>query len=72
MQGHSIRIGSTLEYLLCGLPFEVMKAKGRWNSDPFHQYLRNHAKVPAPYTQAAPPNIQDEFTRGSIRSLKCE
>jgi len=28
LQGHGIRIGSTLEYLLCGMPFDVMKVKG--------------------------------------------
>lgn len=28
LQGHGIRIGSTLEYLLQGMPFDVMKAKG--------------------------------------------
>lgn len=39
LPGHSIRIGSTLEYLLRGLPFDVMKVKGRWNSDAFHQYI---------------------------------
>lgn len=26
--GHSIRIGSTLKYLLCGLPFDIVKVKG--------------------------------------------
>ncbi|KIJ90262.1 hypothetical protein K443DRAFT_116846, partial [Laccaria amethystina LaAM-08-1] len=31
-QGHGIRIGATLEYLLRGTPFEVMKVKGRWAS----------------------------------------
>jgi len=25
LQGHGIRIGATLEYLLCGMPFDVMK-----------------------------------------------
>jgi len=28
LQGHGIRIGSTLEYLLRGIPFNVMKVKG--------------------------------------------
>ncbi|KAG6328261.1 hypothetical protein ID866_10828 [Astraeus odoratus] len=32
VQGHGIRIGATLEYLLWGVPFEVMKVKGRWAS----------------------------------------
>jgi len=28
LQGHSIRIGSTLKYLLCSMPFNIMKVKG--------------------------------------------
>ena len=53
-QGHGIRIGSTLEYLLRGTPFEVMKVKGRWASDAFHVYLTKHAQILAPYMQAHP------------------
>ncbi|KAJ7156786.1 hypothetical protein C8R46DRAFT_909818 [Mycena filopes] len=51
---HGIRIGSTLEYLLRGIPFDVMKAKGRWASDAFTIYLRRHAEIMAPYMQAEP------------------
>ena len=39
LQGHSIRIGATLEYLLRGLPFDALKVKGRWASDAFTIYL---------------------------------
>jgi hypothetical protein len=53
-QGHGIRIGSTLEYLLRGVPFEVMKTKGRWASDAFLIYLTKHAQILAPYMQACP------------------
>jgi len=70
LHGHSIRIGSTLEYLLRGTPFEVMKVKGRWNSDAFHKYLRDHAKILAPYMQAAPPEIHDQFIRVAIPSAR--
>jgi hypothetical protein len=35
LQGRGIRIGSTLEYLLRGVPFEVVKVKGRWAGDSF-------------------------------------
>ena len=70
MPGHSIRIGSTLEYLLRGLPFDVMKTKGRWNSDAFHQYLRDHAKVLAPYMQAAPPDLHDQFVHIAVPSAR--
>jgi hypothetical protein len=51
---HGIRIGSTLEYLLRGIPIDVMKAKGRWASDAFTVYLRRHAQIMAPYMQAEP------------------
>ena len=56
--GHGIRVGSTLEYLLRGVPFPVVKAKGRWQSDAFKGYLRNHAQVMAPYMQAAPGTFE--------------
>lgn len=39
LQGHGIRVGATLEYLLRGIPFDVMKTKGRWASDAFQLYL---------------------------------
>jgi len=61
-QGHGIRIGSTLEYLLRGTPFDVMKVKGRWASDAFQVYLTKHAQILAPYMQAA-PEIQTNFIR---------
>lgn len=62
LQGHGIRIGSTLEYLLRGVPFEVMKVKGRWASDAFQTYLRKHAQILAPYMQARSHQHQ-EFVR---------
>jgi hypothetical protein len=51
---HGIRIGSTLEYLLRGIPLDVVKARGRWASDAFSIYLRHHAQIMAPYMQAEP------------------
>ena len=66
IKGHSIRIGATLEYLLRGLPFDVMKVKGRWNSNACHKYLCNHAKVMAPYMQTAPPNVHDQFIHVAV------
>lgn len=54
LQGHGIRIGSTLEYLLCGIPLETMKVIGRWASDAFTLYLRKHAQILVPYLQASP------------------
>lgn len=54
LQGHSFRIGGTLEYLLRGLPFEVVKQKGCWTSNAFALYLRCHAEVMVPYMQDKP------------------
>jgi hypothetical protein len=39
LQGHSIRIGSTLEYLLWGVPFDMIKVQGHWAGDSFRLYL---------------------------------
>jgi hypothetical protein len=49
---HGIRVGATLEYLLRGIPFNVVKAKGRWQSKAFQGYLRKHTQIMAPYMQA--------------------
>jgi hypothetical protein len=54
LQGHGIRIGSTLFYLLLGLPIEAMKVMGRWSSDAFLRYLRKHAQILTPLIQANP------------------
>ncbi|KZP10956.1 hypothetical protein FIBSPDRAFT_757416 [Athelia psychrophila] len=61
MQGHSLQIGATLEYLLRGLSFETVKAIGCWSSDAFILYLRQHAVILAPYLQGTP--IFSEFNR---------
>lgn len=60
--GHGIRIGSTLEYLLRGVPFDVMKSKGQWASNAFTLYLRRHAQIMAPYMQAV-PMVHDRILR---------
>lgn len=69
LQGHGIRIGSTLEYLLRGVPFEVMKVQGRWASDAFLLYLRKHGQILAPYLQAVPALHQEliHFTMPPVR-----
>jgi hypothetical protein len=66
-QGHGIRIGATLEYMLRGLSFEAMKAKGRWLSDAFHIYLTQHAQILAPYIQSH-PRLHESFLRHTIPS----
>ena len=68
LQGHRIRIGSTLEYLLRGVPFDVMKAKGHWAGDSFQLYLRKHAVVIAPYIQATP--LHEGFVRYTMPPVR--
>ncbi|PSR72209.1 hypothetical protein PHLCEN_2v11916 [Hermanssonia centrifuga] len=65
LSGHAFRIGGTLEYLLQGVPFEVVKALGRWKSDAFQLYLRRHAQILAPYLQDR-QELQEELTRLTI------
>jgi hypothetical protein len=60
---HGLRIGNTLELLLSkGMSLEEVKAKGRWSSDAFKTYLREHAEVLAPLIQAH-PRIREECRR---------
>ena len=61
LQGHGIRIGSVLVYLLRGLSFEVVRTMGRWSSDAFILYLWKHATILALYIQSTP--ILEPFTR---------
>ncbi|KAG2343199.1 hypothetical protein BDR05DRAFT_884828, partial [Suillus weaverae] len=65
VSGHRIRIGSTLEYLLRDVPFDVVKVKGRWSSDTFLVYLRCHAQILAPYMQAMPA-LQEQFLHHTV------
>lgn len=68
IKGHSVRIGGTLEFLLRGIPFEVVKSLGRWSSNAFVLYLRKHAVILAPYIQSHPvmtPFIQ--YTMPPVR-----
>ncbi|KDQ62028.1 hypothetical protein JAAARDRAFT_121512 [Jaapia argillacea MUCL 33604] len=68
LKGHGIRIGATLEYLLRGVPFDVVKSIGRWSSESFTLYLRQHAVVMAPYMQGTP--ILEPFTRYTMLLLR--
>ena len=61
LQGHGIEIGTTLFYLLCGVPMEAMKVMGRWSSDAFLQYLWKHAQILTPFIQAD-PRIHNTFS----------
>lgn len=68
LKGHGFRIGATLEYLLRGLPFDVVKAIGRWKGDSFTLYLRRHAVILAPYLQNHP--ILETFTRYTMPTIR--
>ena len=63
VHGHGIHIRAALEYLLRGIPFDVMKVKGHWASNAFQLYLWKHNQILAPYMQAMPPETASEFTR---------
>jgi hypothetical protein len=68
LNGHGLRIGGTLEYLLRGVPFETVKSIGRWKGDAFVGYLRQHAVILAPYLQDSP--ILEPFTRYALPSVR--
>lgn len=69
LQGHGIRIGATLEYLLRGIPFDVMKVKGRWASNAFTLYLTKHAQIMASYMQAV-PELHEAFIRYTMPPVR--
>ena len=62
LQGHGICIGSMLEYLLRGMPFDIMKSKGQWASVAFLLYLQKHAVIMAPYIHAK-STVHEAFIR---------
>jgi hypothetical protein len=70
LPGHGIRVGSTLEYLLRGVPFDVVKAKGRWQSEAFKGYLRKHAQIMAPYMQAEHPRTFENLVQYAMPPVR--
>ena len=68
LKAHGIRIGSTLEYLLRGVPFDVMKVMGRWAGDSFTLYLHQHAVIIALHMQAHP--LMEAFTRYTMPPVR--
>ena len=60
LKGHGIWIRGTLEFLLRGMPFDVMKLLGHWTSEVFMLYLCQHATIIVPYIQNHP--VLEEFT----------
>ena len=63
IHGHGIHINTILEYLLRGIPFDIMKVKGCWASNTFQLYLRKHNQILAPYMQSMLPEMASKFTR---------
>ncbi|KAE8232282.1 hypothetical protein CF326_g2688 [Tilletia indica] len=47
--GHSMRIGGCTALLLRGIPPDKVMLHGRWNSDSFKKYIREHASILAPF-----------------------
>ncbi|EIW74856.1 hypothetical protein CONPUDRAFT_159627 [Coniophora puteana RWD-64-598 SS2] len=68
LTGHSLRIGGTLHYLLKRVPFDVVRVHGRWFSDAFTLYLREHARILAPYLGPSPALA--EFTARSLPRIR--
>jgi hypothetical protein len=68
IKGHGICIGATLEYLLRNVPFDIIKTLGRWRSEAFVLYLRQHAIIIAPYIQNHP--ILETFTRYTMPPVR--
>ncbi|KAE8229425.1 hypothetical protein CF326_g5605 [Tilletia indica] len=47
--GHSMRIGGCTTLLLRGVPPDRVMMHGRWGSDSFKRYIREHASILAPF-----------------------
>ena len=62
-------LGSMSSFLLRGVPFEAVKQKGRWKSEAFTLYLRNHAEIMVPHF-AQHPDIQEQLTRISLPPVR--
>ena len=69
LSSHGIHIGSTLEYLLCNVPFDMVKIKGHWASNAFLLYLHHHTQILAPYMQAV-PELHDSFLCFTIPPIR--
>ncbi|KAE8238245.1 hypothetical protein A4X06_0g8916 [Tilletia controversa] len=57
LQGHSLRIGGCTELLLRGTPIDTVRLHGRWTSEAWRLYLRNHVELLAPALMDARPAV---------------
>ncbi|KAF8152462.1 hypothetical protein B0H34DRAFT_663926 [Crassisporium funariophilum] len=62
---------SLLKYLLWGVPFNIVKAMGCWQSDTFTLYLQKHALILAPYIQAKALHIYNNFVCITMPATVC-
>ena len=69
LNGHALRIGGTLEYLLRNISLETVKAIGRWKGEAFTLYLRKHAQILAPFLQATPA-LHHEFVHVTMPRVR--
>ena len=68
LKGHGIWIGGTLEFLLRGMPFDVMKSLGCWTSEAFTLYPCKHVNIIVPYIQNHP--VLEEFTHYTMPQVR--
>ncbi len=57
-----------LEYLLRGIPFDIIKMIGQWKSNAFILYLQKHTQILALYMQAVPA-IHEEFIKYTMPQI---
>ncbi|KAE8203902.1 hypothetical protein CF328_g1381, partial [Tilletia controversa] len=49
VHGHSMRIGGCTTLLIRNVPTDKVMLHGRWDSNAFKRYIRNHAEILAPF-----------------------
>ncbi|KAE8239509.1 hypothetical protein A4X13_0g8169 [Tilletia indica] len=48
LKGHSLRVGGCTEFLLRGVAIDTVRLHGRWSSEAWRLYLRQHVELLAP------------------------
>ncbi|KAE8252527.1 hypothetical protein A4X06_0g2124 [Tilletia controversa] len=57
--GHSMRIGGCTSLLKKGVPLEKVMLQGRWDSNSWKRYVRDHAEILAPYLVGSETGAED-------------
>ncbi|KAE8227725.1 hypothetical protein CF326_g7368 [Tilletia indica] len=57
LKGHSLRIGGCTEFLLRGVPIDTVRLHGRWTSEAWRLYLREHVELLAPHLMDHQPHV---------------